>query len=290
MDFLKYSKIYYIFSGSLIFLSIIFLILWGFELGSDFIGGALLEVEFQEKRPNIEDLRKKITIEIKTELTLQEIGERGVILRAKDISSENHQKIIEIFNKEGKIIEKKFEMIGPVIGRELKKSTLISLILGIFFITIYIIFAFRKVSRFVPSSHYGLITLVTLFHDILITCGFFAFLGKFLNLEVNIPFAAALLTIIGYSVNDTIVIFDRCRENLMKIRGELKEILNKSLNETYTRSFLTSFSLFVVLVALYFFGGETISSFVLALMIGTFFGTYSSIFIAASLLNELHRK
>ena len=290
IDFIKYSRLYFVFSGILILTSIVFLSLWGLRFGIDFTGGTLLEVEFIKERPAISDLRKTISEKIQSDFTLQEVGEKGVILRAKEISEETHQKIIESLGGEEKVREKRFEMIGPSIGRELKKGAITALVLGFLFIIVYIAFAFRRVSRPVPSFKYGLAALIALFHDILITCGIFAFLGRFFNIEVNTPFAAALLTILGYSINDTIVIFDRCRENLIKSEGGFKEILNRSLSQSIARSLFTSLSTLLVLFAVLFLGGETLFSFSLALIVGIILGTYSSIFIATPILFRFYKR
>lgn len=283
-DFLKYSKLYFIFSGILILLSIAGLLLWGLKWGIDFTGGSLLEIEFTESRPATSELRKIISQEITGDFTLQEVGEKGITLRAKELPEEKHQKIIEVLGGEEKIKEIKFEMVGSAIGEELKNSMVKTVVAGLIFIAFYIAMAFRQVSRPVSSFKYGIAALIGLFHNILITCGVFAFLGEFLNINVNVPFVAALLTILGYSINDTIVVFDRCRENLIKTSGDFKDILNNSLNQTLARSLFTSLTTLLVLFALLFWGGETIFSFVLALIIGIAVGAYSSIFIVTPLL------
>ncbi|HOK35298.1 MAG TPA: protein translocase subunit SecF [Candidatus Pacearchaeota archaeon] len=284
VDFLKYSKLYFIFSGILILCSIIFLITWGLKAGIDFTGGSVIEVEFKNQRPSIEELEDALLKEIGNDFTLQEVGENGIILKSKEIPEETHQKIIEILGVKGELEEKRFETLGPAIGSELQKSTIIAIVLSSISIIIYIAFAFRRVSRPVSSWQYSIAAIIALLHDILITCGVFAFLGKFFNIEIDIPFVAALLTILGYSINDTIVVFDRCRENLFKTNGEFKEILNNSLNETLARSFFASFTTLFPLFAMLFFGGESLFSFVLALIIGISFGAYSSIFIATPLI------
>jgi preprotein translocase subunit SecF len=290
MDFIRYSKLYFIFSGILILISIVFLSLWGLKIGIDFTGGSLLEVEFQNQTPSVGELREALSKEIEGDFTLQEVGDKGVILRTKEISEENHQKMMETLRSQGEVEEKRFEMIGPVIGGELQKNTIVAIMLAFVFITIYIAVAFHRISRVVPSWQYSIAALIALFHDILITCGVFVFLGKFFNIEVNVPFAAALLTILGYSINDTIVIFDRCRENLIKGGGDFKEILNKSLMETIPRSLFTSLTTLIVLFAILFWGGETLFSFVLTLIIGIILGTYSSIFIATPLLFKFSKE
>ncbi len=186
------------------------------------------------------------------------------------------------------IIEKRFESIGPVIGSELKEKSVKAIMIVLASIVLYIGWVFRRVSRPVSSWKYGLIALVALFHDIIITLGIFSVLGHFYGVEVGMPFVVALLTILGYSVNDTIVVFDRTRENLLRSAwDDFEEVVNRSVNGTLVRSLNTSLTTLVVLLAVYFFGGATIQYFILALIIGIIAGTYSSIFIASPLLVSL---
>lgn len=180
---------------------------------------------------------------------------------------------------------KSFESIGPVVGNEIKNNTVWAVIITLLAIMLYIIWAFRKVSFPARSLHYAVSAIVALFHDLLITAGVFAVLGHFYGVEVGVTFVAALLTILGYSINDTIVVFDRIRENLQRSRNEdFEDLVNRSVNETFVRSINTSFTVLLTLFALYLFGGSTIHLFVLALLIGVTFGTYSSIFVASALL------
>lgn len=183
------------------------------------------------------------------------------------------------------VSEKSFESIGPVVGNELKTTTIWAIIVALIGIVAYIAWAFRKVSYPVSSYKYGLCATIALFHDVLITAGVFSVLGHFYGTEVGITFLAAILAILGYSVNDTIVVFDRTRENLLRGRmSDFEETVNISVNETFARSINTSFTTLLMLGVLYLFGGASIQTFVLALLIGITFGTYSSIFIASPLL------
>lgn len=285
MDFIRYSNIYFIFSGILILASIAAFFTVGLKPGIDFIGGNLLEVEFKNQPPLVEELRKDLSGIIKGDFNLQETGENGIVLRAKEISDQEHQEILEIFKtKGGDFEEKKFEMISSVVGNEFKNNTIIAIILSCIAIMIYIALAFRHASRLISSWQYSVAAVIALLHNVLITCGVFVFLGKFINLEINIPFVAALLTVIGYSINDTIVIFDRCRENLNRGGDDLQKILNRSLTETIARSIFVSFTTLLTLFAILFWGGETLFPFVLTLIVGIATGTYSSIFIATPLL------
>lgn len=180
---------------------------------------------------------------------------------------------------------KSFESIGPVVGNEVKNNTVWAVIITLIAIMLYIIWAFRKVSYPARSSQYAVSAIFALFHDILITAGIFSVLGHFYGVEVGVTFVAALLTILGYSINDTIVVFDRIRENLLRSRNEdFESLVNRSVNETFVRSINTSFTVLLTLFVLYLFGGSTIHLFILALLIGVTFGTYSSIFVASAML------
>lgn len=187
--------------------------------------------------------------------------------------------------KKEAFVEERFESIGPVIGAELKRKSVWAIGLALLAIVLFVAWAFRKISHPVPSWKYGMIAIIALTHDVLITLGIFAVLGHFFNVEINTPFVAALLAILGYSVNDTIVVFDRIRENLLHFSSEtFEEAVNKGVNGTLVRSFNTSLTTLFVLLAIFLFGGETIKYFSLTLICGVVLGTYSSIFIASPLL------
>jgi len=177
--------------------------------------------------------------------------------------------MMETGRENASIEEKRFNSIGPVIGSELKESSVWAIVIALIAIVLYIGFAFRKVSFPVSSFKYGIIATIALFHDIIITLGVFSVLGHFYGIEIGIPFVAAILAILGYSVNDTIVVFDRTRENLLKSGiDDFEKVVNKSVNETLIRSINTSFTTLIVLFTLYLFGGDTIKYFVVALMVG----------------------
>lgn len=182
------------------------------------------------------------------------------------------------------IQEERFESIGPSIGQELKVKSIYAVIIAIIGIALYIAWAFRKVSKPVTSWKYGVISIIALAHDVLVVIGAFVLLGKFLNVEVGVSFIAALLTVLGYSINDTIVIFDRIRENLPRSEDDFETTVNNSINQTMARSINTTLTTLSSLVAVFFFGGETVKFFALALIIGITSGAYSSIFIASPLL------
>jgi len=285
-------KTWFIVSSVLVALSILSLIAWGLKPAIDFTGGSLLEIKFNKNVPTTDEVKEKLgELEIAGGIVLQQTGEDGMIIRMKPDDEETHQTVVtklrDSFDSEGvaNIEEMRFESIGPAIGQELKKKAIISIVLVLIAIVLYIAWAFRKVSWPIASWKYGLIAIIALFHDIIITLGVFAILGQFMHLEVGLPFVAALLTILGYSVNDSIVVFDRVRENLAKHgKGDFENLVNSSVNQTIVRSLNTSITTFLVLLMIFIFGGASIKFFVLALMIGVALGTYSSIFIASPLL------
>jgi preprotein translocase subunit SecF len=262
------------------------LAMWKLNFGLDFTGGSLMEISF-ENRPAVSEAQKVVDDQKITDAVIQEAGEKNMVLRFKVIGEEEHQELLGAFKEKfGAVTEEKFDSIGPVIGAELQKKSFMALILVLIGIAVYVAFAFRKVSYPVESWKYGVVTLISLAHDVLLPIGIFAVLGKFLNVEVGSAFVAAILTVLGYSVNDTIVVFDRVRENLLHKSGDEKfeDLVNRSVNETMARSINTTFTTLLALVAVFFFGGESLKMFALALIIGVTAGAYSSIFIASPLL------
>ncbi len=183
-----------------------------------------------------------------------------------------------------KVEELRFDAVGPTIGRELKTKSINALVAVLIAIVLYIAWVFRKVSKPISSWKYGITAIIALFHDVMIVVGIFSFLGYKYGIEINTPFIAALLTVLGYSVNDTIVVFDRVRENLPKSPNNFETTVNTSVNQTIRRSINTSLTTLVVLGSVLLFGGDTIKTFILALSIGVFIGTYSSIFLASPVL------
>ncbi len=296
-------KIWFSLSATLVVISTVVFLLFGLKLGIDFTGGSLMELEFFVTAPTNQKISEIfIPLEI-SQVTAQPVGDNSMILRFKDVDEDNHQKILAAINQElqptnplednesgtafeEKIFEeKRFDSIGPSIGQELRRKTVWAIIIVLAAIIVYVAWAFRKVSKPIASWKYGLIAVITLFHDIIITVGIFVILGKIYGIEVNASFVAALLTILGYSVNDTIVVFDRTRENLIRHLGEeFEDIVQGSVREVITRSINTSFTTLFVLLAIFIFGGSSVRDFILALIVGISIGTYSSIFLASPLL------
>ena len=272
---------------ALVVLSVAVLFIWGLKLGIDFKGGTLMEVQFSEKAPTARDIQEKLGELNLNSLTVQPSENDTAILRYMASDEELNEKVVEKLREFDESTKQlRVDFIGASISKQIKKNALMAIILAVVAIALYIAWAFRKVSHPIPSWQYGLGAVMALAHDIIITLGIFVVLGHFWEIEIGIPFVAALLTILGYSVNDTIVVYDRIRENIL--RSEAKEnfenIVNKSINETLARSINTSLTVVVVLLAVIFFGGETIKFFSVALLAGIVFGTYSSIYVASALL------
>jgi len=285
IKFLKHSKAYFIFSGILILASAVSLFYFGLNPGIDFTGGSILEVEYEETRPSNQEVRDVLAGLDLGEFSVQPADGKGLILRMKEIQEETHQEIIARLGEAGNLEELRFESIGPVIGKELKEKTGMVVLLSLAAIMLYIAAAFRRLSFPARSWQYGLVSLAALLHDALIPLGVFSLLGRFYEIQITIPVVVALLTVLGYSINNTVVVFDRIRENLLKKVGkDYQETVDVSLNQTLARSINTSLTTLFVLVAIFFFGGETLKYFSLMLILGIVAGTYSSLFLTSPLL------
>jgi len=288
IDFVKNRKIAYVISGILVLTAWISLIIFGLKPGMDFIGGSVLELKLNNTQVDpkvIEEIYKNYGYQ---SVLVAPFGDDGLTIRSTDVNEENHQMIHSaIKEKYNNIEEMRFESFGPVIGKELRNKSITAIILVVFAIILYLTWAFRQVSRPMASWRYGVTAILALIHDISIPTGFFVLLGKFKGVEIDSNFIVALLTVLGFSVHDTIVVFDRIREKLRTHPGlNFNQVINESINETLRRSILTSVSLMIVLVALIILGPANLFYFALTLLIGTFFGTYSSIFIASPLLYD----
>ncbi len=286
---IKHRKIFYTISGIFFGLSVLALLLWGLKPGIDFTGGALLELEYRVSRPEVGVLQQLVADLKLGNVVFQPSGDRGLFLRLRDISEEEHQSLLAALSLgkpvDATLVQKQFDSVGPVIGKELARKSWIAIVLVVLVIIIFIAAAFRKVSRPVSSWVYGAVAVIALIHDVTIPAGVFAILGHFKGVEIDILFVSALLTILGFSVQDTIVVFDRTRENLKKgIKRSFEETVNASLMQVVGRSIKTSTTIVLVLLALLVFGGETTKYFALALTLGMIFGTYSSIFLASPML------
>jgi len=281
MNLIKPRKWWYIISLIIITPGIISLILFGLKPSIDFTGGTLIEIEGTKDRAKIEALAKNNHFE---NLVVAET-DGGYSLRSKPITEESHKKFKEGLVSVSGAKEVRVETVGPSVSREITNRAFISIALASFLIVVYLAYAFRKVPKPAKSLEFGITAVIALLHDTLVLLGVFSLLGHFFGIEVDPLFITAVLTVIGFSVHDTIIIYDRIRENLIKGEpGTFEWVVNKSIIERLPRTFSTSALVWIMLLVLYIFGGETIKFFVLALVIGIFSGTYSSIFNASPLL------
>ncbi|MDA1038083.1 MAG: protein translocase subunit SecF [bacterium] len=278
-------KIWFTLSSLLVVTSIVLVSILGIPFGIDFTGGSLLEARF-EQVPNITEVRETLKEIGYSDASVQATGESDALIRLPNLTESEHQSIlVSLEEKYGEIDELRFDSIGPTVGQELKRKSLFALVVALTAIVFYVAWAFRKVSKPVESWKYGVLTIVAALHDLIIPLGIFAILGASQNFQVDTAFIAALLTILGYSINDTIVVFDRTRENLGRHGAiDFENVVENSVHQTFARSINTTLTTLLALTAVFLFGGETTRSFALTLIIGISTGAYSSIFIASPLL------
>ncbi|MEZ4180464.1 MAG: protein translocase subunit SecF [Candidatus Doudnabacteria bacterium] len=285
MQLLKYSKYFFVLSAVILIFGVLCLAIFGLRLGIDFKGGTVTELKFTQEVQS-SSIQAVLNEQGLNNAQVQSTDNQGYIIRTETLEKDRYDEIAAAITEQvGEFEEVRFESIGPVIGQQLTRQAFYQLILVSLGIVFYIAYAFRRVSRPVSAWQFGLTAIVALVHDLLVVLGVFAILGKFGGVEVDSMFVTAMLTVLGFSVHDTIIVFDRIRENLKVYAGQSIEfIVNHSLSQTLVRSLNTSLTVLFVLAALLLFGGETIKYFVLALFIGIIAGTYSSIFIASPLL------
>ena len=285
-----HRKLFYILSGVLVAVSVIALAFWGLKPGIDFKGGSLLEITYPDGRPEKTEVENALA-PLEVSASVRPTRENGYIIRMKDLGEPEQARVREAVSFTGtrKTVEERFDSVGPLLGREAAGKSFIAIALVILCIVLFITFAFRKVSEPVSSWKYGIITIVALLHDVLVPAGVFAVLGHYGGIEVDTLFVTALLVVLGFSVHDTIVVFDRVRENLRvsreaRDRKEFETIVGESITQTFVRSINTSLTTVIALIVLYIVGPEVTRHFSLALIIGIVAGTYSSIFIGSPLL------
>lgn len=288
LKIIQKRKYAYALSAVLTVTSVVCIVLFGLRLGIDFKGGTLMEVQFvKDPVPQVQDVQASLSELSLQSLTLQPTENSGMLLRYLASDEAANDRVLEkLVALDPEVKQLRTDFIGGSVSEQIKRNAFTGTALSLIGIALYIAWAFRRVSGVVTSWEYGLGAIIALAHDIIIVVGLFAILGRFYDVEVGIPFVAALLTILGYSVNDTIVVYDRVRENLMRSshKEDFENIVNRSLNETMGRSINTSMTVIITLVAIVLFGGESIKYFGVALLSGVVFGTYSSIYIASALL------
>lgn len=284
-NIIKHRKIWYALSGTTIIASIVALFVFGLNFGIDFTGGSLVELQFQTV-PSNDDLRATLVAAGHDHNTIQTSADNEDLVRLDSLDEAGHQALLTALKAAyPDVTELKFDSIGPSVGAELRTRAIEGIVITLVLIALYVSWSFRKVSAPVASWKYALITDFTAFHDVIIPVGVFSVLGHFMGWQVDTGFVAAVLTILGYSINDTIVVLDRTRENLTRhVGSDFEDTVEKSVQQTKMRSFNTSFTVILSLAAIFLFGGESTRPFALALLIGVAVGTYSSIFIASPML------
>lgn len=290
MSLLKPAKFFLGLSTALVIASIAVLVTPGPKLSMDFTGGTLVELKLPEEANKEQVDTALLAYEIEPPLgnvAITATESNSVLLRMRSISNEEHLALISYLKDElGEIQELQYTTIGPTVGASLKRRAVYALIIAAAAIVLYIAFAFRKVPKKLSPWRFGIIAVITLLHDVLITVGVFVMISHHTNFEFDTLFITALLTILGYSVNDTIVIFDRIRDNLAEQsrKESFAEVADRSLKQSITRSINTSVSTLIMLCSLFLLGSESVKWFVLTLIVGAIIGTYSSLFLATPLL------
>ncbi len=306
MWIIKNRAIFYTFSIILIVASFFAFAKWGLNYGIDFTGGTLIEISYSNERPAQADILSSISA-IDAKASVRPAGTDSYIIRMKPIDQTEKATVLEVLKISSSMDEanisnsqnastsvaslKTFDSIGPILGAESLRKALVSIVLVILGIVLFITFAFRKVSEPVSSWKYGLVAIVALVHDVIIPTGVFSILGHYAGYEIDTLFVTAILVILGFSVHDTIVVFDRVRENLRNYSAKkpFVEVVGESINQTLVRSVNTSLTTLIALLVLYFVGGSATEHFSLALIIGIAAGTYSSIFVGSALLVTIEK-
>ena len=282
INFESYFKKFNIFSIAVFFLSIILIFFKGLNYGIDFKGGTLLEINLNNDKIKIGDIRNSLNKLNLGDVNVKNFGKDGYYLINIEKKFSNNQEIITNIKKslntdlQSEINYRRIENVGPKVSSELLRSGVISIGLALLVMLVYIWFRFEW--------QFSLGSIIALFHDVIITLGFFSVL----SIEINLSIVAAVLTIVGYSMNDTVVIYDRIRENLSKFNNlEINKISNLSVNETLSRTLITSITTLLALLSIFILGGEILKGFSFAMILGVLIGTYSSIFVAAPVLKYL---
>ncbi|MBI2610972.1 protein translocase subunit SecF [Candidatus Kaiserbacteria bacterium] len=295
MFIIKHRNVFFAATGIIVAVAIAMLAVFGLHVGIDFTGGSLVEIRYEGVRPT-QTVAENILREAGFEsFSLRQSGENGFMLRAPTLTDEQRSELSAVFSHQGGTAHvDQLTEVGPTIGTELRNKAFIALALVLLCILFFVAFAFRKVSQPVSSWIYGLIALITLVHDVIVPSGFFAFLGYVTGAQVDTLFVTAILTILGFSVHDTIVVFDRVRENLRvnqerNRKEDFAETAGRSLGQTFVRSVNTSLTVVFTLLVLYFVGPASTHDFALTLLVGIIAGTYSSIFLATPLLVAVER-
>lgn len=294
MFIVAHRRFFFWLTGLLLGLAIASLAFFGLPLGIDFTGGSLMQVSYESERPTISAIEEEVRNLALGAVSVRAFGESGVSIRARSLSPEEHTLLLSALSKESAVTELSFTSVGPTLGAEFARKALTALAVVVLGIALYIAFVFRKVSRPVPSWGYGLTVVAMLAIDIIVPAGFFAAYARMTGAEVDSLFVVAMLALLGYVINDVIVVFDRVRERLShnqktNTHEDFSETVGHAIDQTLGRSINTSLTVVLALVALVFFGAEATKNFALVMLVGVIAGTFSSICRSAPLLIPLAR-
>lgn len=285
IDFIKYKNIFLGFTVIAIMVCVGLIFVYGLKPSIEFTGGSIMEIEYKNERPLPQTIQEKISALGIKDVSVYYIGDKGVNVRTEDLAETMHKQMLDSLQGMGEFEEKSFETIGPVIGKELTSKIALLIVISLIAMLIYIAVAFRNVPGMISSWIYGFASFFILVHDVLVPLGVFSILGKFYGVQITIPIITALLTVVGYAINNVIVVYDRIRENLQRDRrADFDEIANRAVNQTLTRQINTSVATLLPVFAIYFWGGTSLKYFALGLILGVATGTYSSVFLASQIL------
>jgi len=292
MYIIQHRKFFFWLTGLILAAAIGSILVFGLPLGIDFTGGSLMQVEYKDARPALADIQKRTALVPVGEVSVRAFGENAISIRTRTMNPAEHEAMLLAVSGNESTIELSYTSVGPSLGSQFTNKAMWAIFAVILVIVLYIAFAFRHVSRPVPSWGYGLTVVAMLVIDIIVPIGFYAAYARFTGAEVDSLFVVALLALLGYVVNDIIVIFDRVREHLNRnekegVRESFEDTIGKSISETMTRSINTSLTVVLALLALIYFGAEATRNFTLVMLVGVVAGTFSSITRSAPLLIPL---
>jgi len=285
IPFIKYKNIFLILTALAVVASAAAIAYFGLKPGVEFTGGSVLQIEYAGERPANGVISEKIAPLGLKDVSLYAEGDKSVIIRTETLDETKHAGLLNALDATGQFTEKSFETIGPVVGKELTDKMTVLVLISLLAMLVYIAVAFRNVPGPVSSWQYGVASFFILSHDVLVSLGIFAALGALYGVQITIPIITALLTVVGYAINNVIVVYDRVRENLLRDhKADFAEISNRAVNQTLSRQINTSVATLLPVFAIYFWAGASLKYFALALILGIVTGTYSSVFLASQLL------
>ena len=285
ISFIKHKNIFFVLTLAAIAAAVAAISVWGLRPGIEFTGGSLTIVEYHDARPETGVIREKVQSLGLADASVYAVEEKGAAIRTENLSAQRREALLAALKETGEFEEKSFESIGPMVGRELTGKMSLLVLVSLLAMLLYIAVAFRNVPGQIGAWQFGAASFLILCHDILIPLGIFAALGAFWGVQITIPVITALLIVVGYAINNVIVVYDRVRENLLRDRrADFAENANRAINQTLSRQINTSLATLLPVFAIYFLGGESLKYFSLALILGVAVGTYSSVFLSAQLL------